>query len=55
MGLLVAIPALFGYNYLTTRITQRTTAMELFADRLVSRLAISALNGDKAEDLTRAA
>jgi biopolymer transport protein ExbB len=55
MGLLVAIPALFGYNYLTTRITQRTTAMELFADRLVSRLAMSALNEDKAEDLTRAA
>jgi biopolymer transport protein ExbB len=38
-GLLVAIPSLFAYNYIATRVGHRITAMELFADQLLSRLA----------------
>jgi len=57
IGLLVAIPSLFGYNSLTTRITKRTTAMEVFADRLVARLAlkVAGIEGAGDEDLNRAA
>jgi biopolymer transport protein ExbB len=43
VGLLVAIPSLFGYNWLATRIGRRTAAMEVFADQFVSRLALLAL------------
>ncbi|MEQ8233145.1 MAG: DUF2341 domain-containing protein [Gammaproteobacteria bacterium] len=39
MGLVVAIPAMFGYNYLAGRITRRITGMEVFAEQLLSRLA----------------
>jgi biopolymer transport protein ExbB len=38
-GLLVAIPSLFAYNYIATGVGRRVTAMELFADQLLSRLA----------------
>jgi biopolymer transport protein ExbB len=38
-GLAVAIPALFGYNYLITRIKDITTEMHVFTDELVTRLA----------------
>jgi len=38
MGLLVAIPSLFGYNFIATRISARVAAMEVFADQLVSRI-----------------
>jgi biopolymer transport protein ExbB len=38
-GLAVAIPALFGYNWLLTRIKNATAAMQVFADELVTRLA----------------
>jgi biopolymer transport protein ExbB len=38
-GLVVAIPALFGYNYLITRIKDLTTEMHVFIDELVTRLA----------------
>jgi biopolymer transport protein ExbB len=38
MGLLVAIPSLFGYNFIATRIAARVAAMEVFADQMVSRI-----------------
>jgi biopolymer transport protein ExbB len=39
MGLFVAIPALFGYNYLTSRIKAATADMRVFADEFTTRLA----------------
>ncbi|WP_404420308.1 DUF2341 domain-containing protein [Nibricoccus sp. IMCC34717] len=38
-GLGVAIPALFGYNYLLTRIKSTTTDMTVFIDEFVTKLA----------------
>lgn len=38
-GLIVAIPALFGYNYLMTRIKESVSDMKVFADEYVTRLA----------------
>jgi biopolymer transport protein ExbB len=38
-GLGVAIPALFGYNYLASRIRNLSNDMSVFADELVTRLA----------------
>ncbi len=38
-GLAVAIPALFGYNYLISRIKDITSQMHVFTDELVTRLA----------------
>ena len=38
-GLACAIPSLFGYNYLNTRITTISDEMRVFVDRLVTRLA----------------
>ena len=38
-GLAVAIPALFGYNYLTGRIGNLTADMQVFVDELVTRFA----------------
>jgi biopolymer transport protein ExbB len=38
-GLGVAIPALFGYNYLASRIKTITTDMQVFADELLTKLA----------------
>jgi biopolymer transport protein ExbB len=38
-GLAVAIPALFGYNYLASRIKNITTDMQVFADELITRFA----------------
>ena len=43
VGLLVAIPSLFGYNWIATRIARRTSAMEVFADQFVSSVALLAL------------
>lgn len=40
-GLLVAIPSLFGYNFVAARIARRVTAMELFSDSVLSRLALA--------------
>jgi biopolymer transport protein ExbB len=40
-GLGVAIPALFGYNYLITRIKDLTSEMHVFIDEFVTRLAES--------------
>lgn len=39
MGLVVAIPALFGYNYLAGRVNRRISQMETFAEQLAARLA----------------
>jgi biopolymer transport protein ExbB len=38
-GLAVAIPALFGYNYLLTRIKGATSDMHVFIDEFVTKLA----------------
>ncbi|MBC7994710.1 MAG: MotA/TolQ/ExbB proton channel family protein, partial [Rhizobacter sp.] len=38
-GLAVAIPALFGYNYLTSKISELTSDMQVFIDELVTRIA----------------
>ncbi len=38
-GLAAAIPSLFGYNYLNSRITAMADEMRVFCDRLVTRLA----------------
>ncbi|BBF93151.1 DUF2341 domain-containing protein [Blastochloris tepida] len=40
-GLGVAIPALFAYNYLITRIKDTTSDMQVFVDELVTRIAES--------------
>ena len=38
-GLGVAIPSLFGYNYLASKIKELTTDMQVFVDEFVTRLA----------------
>jgi len=38
-GLAVAIPALFGYNYLTGKIQEITSDMQVFVDEFVTRIA----------------
>jgi len=38
-GLAVAIPALFGYNYLASRIKSINGSMQVFADELITKLA----------------
>ena len=38
-GLVVAIPALFGYNYLGSRIKVVTADMHVFVDEFVAKLA----------------
>ncbi|MEK6749697.1 MAG: DUF2341 domain-containing protein [Pseudomonadota bacterium] len=38
-GLVVAIPALFGYNYLASRIKNVSADMRVFADEFVARIA----------------
>jgi len=38
-GLAAAIPSLFGYNYINSRLTSVTDEMRVFVDRLVTRLA----------------
>ncbi|MCP5277239.1 MAG: DUF2341 domain-containing protein [Thiobacillus sp.] len=45
-GLMIAIPAMFGYNHLAIRIRDLTSAMEVFTDELVGRIALThALKG----------
>ena len=51
-GLAVAIPALFGYNYLITRIKEIGAQLEVFLDEFVTRLAESY---DKPDELGRMA
>ncbi len=38
-GLAVAIPALFGYNYIQSRVKDATTDMHVFIDEFVTRMA----------------
>lgn len=38
-GLVVAIPALFGYNYLATQIKENISDMRVFSDEFITRLA----------------
>jgi biopolymer transport protein ExbB len=38
-GLAVAIPALFGYNYLLSRIKEASTDMHVFVDEFITKLA----------------
>jgi biopolymer transport protein ExbB len=38
-GLAVAIPSLFGYNYLASRVRKMTSEMAMFSDELITRLA----------------
>jgi biopolymer transport protein ExbB len=38
-GLAVAIPALFGYNYLLTRAKNVTANMQVFVDEFVARIS----------------
>lgn len=38
-GLIVAIPALFGYNYLASKIKESIADMRVFSDELITRLA----------------
>ena len=38
-GLAVAIPALFGYNYLSSRISELNSDMQVFVDELIARIA----------------
>lgn len=45
-GLIIAIPAMFGYNHLTGQIRDLTAAMEVFVDGQMGRIAMSqALRG----------
>ncbi|MBL6749569.1 MAG: DUF2341 domain-containing protein [Nevskia sp.] len=50
-GLFVAIPALFGYNYLLTRIKEITAQMHVFVDALVTRMAESYNSPDELAEL----
>ena len=38
-GLIVAIPALFGYNYLLSRVKEITSDMHVFIDEFVTKIA----------------
>ena len=38
-GLAVAIPSLFGYNYLLARVKNATSDMHVFIDEFVTRMA----------------
>ena len=38
-GLAVAIPSLFGYNYLTSKIAEQSSDMQVFIDEFVTRIA----------------
>jgi biopolymer transport protein ExbB len=38
-GLAVAIPCLFGYNYLNSRVKEITADMRVFVDEFVTRIA----------------
>ena len=48
-GLGVAIPALFGYNYLITRIKDLTSDMQVFVDEFVSLMAEAYQPGAKGD------
>jgi len=39
VGLLVAIPALFGYNYISSRNSEVSAGLQVFVDKLITRFA----------------
>lgn len=47
-GLAVAIPALFGYNYLLSRVKNATSDMQVFIDEFVTKMA--EFYGDESEE-----
>ena len=54
-GLGVAIPALFGYNYLVTRVKETTSDMHVFIDEFVTKMAeFYSEEAHKERTLTRA-
>ncbi len=54
-GLLVAIPSLFGYNFIASRVGARVSAMEVFADQLVARYSAAFAGPPRTMEVTRAA
>jgi biopolymer transport protein ExbB len=54
-GLGVAIPALFGYNYLLIRIRDVTADMRVFTDELVTRIGEGAMDGAAPTPMLKAA
>ena len=38
-GLIVAIPALFGYNYLSVQVKEITTDLHLFVEEFITKMA----------------
>lgn len=40
VGLFIAIPCMFGYNFLATLISRRMSAMEVYSDQLLSTFAL---------------
>lgn len=50
LGLAVAIPSLFGYNYVAGRISKRITAMEVFSDKLLAKAAVLFSKSHNASD-----
>lgn len=52
-GLAVAIPALFGYNWLLTRVKEVNATMQIFVDELVTKMAETYANGDLDEPAAR--
>lgn len=49
-GLAVAIPALFGYNWLLTRVKNASATMNVFVDELVTKLAEAARHRTQAAE-----
>jgi biopolymer transport protein ExbB len=41
-GLLIAIPALFAYNILMSRIREKMNSLEIYGEDLLSRMAFNA-------------
>jgi biopolymer transport protein ExbB len=50
-GLFVAIPALFGYNYLLSRVKEISSDIDVFVDRFITRLAESYRSPDALTDM----
>jgi biopolymer transport protein ExbB len=53
-GLAVAIPALFGYNYLLSRVKDATSDMQVFIDEFVTKMAEFYGGGNEENSLTEA-
>lgn len=55
VGLVVAIPCLFSYNWLASRIARTTSLMEVFGDRLITQIATLHLTAARVPNAARAA